>query len=54
MIETPQPPVPTNQVPCSCGRSPTGFCTGLHALTNEQWDAVVFDEAFVEVTRPND
>ena len=46
MIENPQPPVPTNQVPCSCGRSPTGFCTGLHALSNEQWDARVFDEAF--------
>jgi hypothetical protein len=48
MIEHPQPPVPTNQVPCGCGRSATGFCTGLHALTDEQWDAVVFDEAFNE------
>jgi len=32
--------------PCTCGRSATGFCTGLHRLTNEQWDAKVFDEAF--------
>jgi len=25
------------QNPCSCGRSPTGFCVGLHALTNEEY-----------------
>ena len=24
-------------IPCGCGRSPTGFCTGLHKLTNEQY-----------------
>ena len=35
-------------VPCGCGRSATGFCTGLHALTDEEWDARVFDEAFKE------
>ena len=34
-------------VPCGCGRSATGFCTGLHALSDEEWDARVFDEAFV-------
>lgn len=22
---------------CGCGRSPTGDCIGLHALTEEQW-----------------
>jgi len=22
---------------CGCGRSPTGFCVGLHKLTPEQW-----------------
>ena len=33
--------------PCTCGRSATGFCTGLHRLTPEEWDARVFDEAFV-------
>jgi CDGSH-type Zn-finger protein len=32
---------------CNCGRSATGFCTGLHALTEEEWDARVFDEAFL-------
>jgi CDGSH-type Zn-finger protein len=39
---------------CSCGRSPTGFCTGLHRLTDEEWDARVFDEAFVKEEKPND
>ncbi len=34
-------------VPCGCGRSATGFCTGLHALSDEEWDARVFDEAFI-------
>lgn len=33
---------------CSCGRSATGFCTGLHRLSDEEWDARVFDEAFRE------
>ena len=26
-----------NQVKCGCGRSPTGYCTGMHAMTNEQY-----------------
>ena len=25
------------QVKCSCGRSPTEFCVGLHMLTNEEY-----------------
>lgn len=33
--------------PCTCGRSPTGFCTGLHRLSDADWDARVFDEAFI-------
>ena len=24
---------------CGCGRSPTGFCVGLHKLTPEEWAA---------------
>ena len=41
--------------PCTCGRSATGFCTGLHLLTPEQWDARTFDEAFVnEEKRQNE
>ena len=33
---------------CTCARSATGFCTGLHRLSNQEWDARVFDEAFVK------
>jgi CDGSH-type Zn-finger protein len=33
---------------CTCGRSATGFCTGLHRLTEEEWDARVFDESFMK------
>lgn len=25
------------KVKCGCGRSPTGYCVGLHAMTNEQY-----------------
>lgn len=25
------------QIKCGCGRSPTGFCTGMHSMTNEQY-----------------
>jgi hypothetical protein len=39
---------PINARPCTCGRSATGFCTGLHRLTNEEWDARVFDEVFLK------
>jgi CDGSH-type Zn-finger protein len=39
---------------CTCGRSATGFCTGLHKLTNEQWDARVFDEAFLKEEKKDD
>ena len=28
---------PTPDPKCGCGRSPTGFCVGLHKLTPEQW-----------------
>ena len=37
---------PEHQQPCGCGRSATGFCTGLHNLSDDEWDALVFDEAF--------
>lgn len=41
---------------CVCGRSATGFCTGLHALSDQEWNARVFDEAFQEsvVTAPKE
>ena len=27
----------TNQTKCGCGRSETGFCTGLHRIPKKQW-----------------
>ena len=27
----------TNQTKCGCGRSETGFCTGLHRISKKQW-----------------
>lgn len=27
----------STQVKCGCGRSQSGFCVGLHALTAEDW-----------------
>jgi hypothetical protein len=41
-------------VPCGCGRSPTGFCTGLHKLSDAEWDARVFDEAFLNEEKQQD
>ena len=29
---------------CGCGRSATGFCTGLHSLTAEEWDKMFKDD----------
>ena len=35
---TPIPLTPANEPPkCGCGRSPTGFCVGLHKLSPEAW-----------------
>lgn len=34
-LETPPPaPQPTK---CGCGRSPSGFCVGLHKLSEQEW-----------------
>ena len=30
-VEAPEPPK------CGCGRSPTGYCVGLHKLTDAEW-----------------
>jgi CDGSH-type Zn-finger protein len=27
----------TNQTKCGCGRSETGFCTGLHRIPKKAW-----------------
>ena len=31
--------VPPEPVKCGCGRSPTGYCTGLHKLSQAEWEA---------------
>lgn len=37
-VETPAPQtVAAEPRRCGCGRSQSGFCVGLHALTPEQW-----------------
>ena len=36
-LDTPVAPVLTQAAPCGCGRSTTGFCVGLHKLTEEEW-----------------
>ena len=33
-----------NQVPCGCGRSASGFCTGLHNLSEDEWQAKLEDD----------
>lgn len=40
-----EPPVPTDQPLCGCGRSASGFCVGLHRIPNEEWDRKMRDEA---------
>jgi len=48
------PLIAEDAVPCKCGRSATGFCIGLHRLSDEEWDALVFDEAFVNEEKRKD
>jgi len=31
-------------VPCGCGRSPTGFCTGLHSMTEQEYQDYLEDQ----------
>jgi hypothetical protein len=35
-------------VKCGCGRSPTGFCVGLHKLTAEEWSVHADNPSKVE------
>ena len=30
-------------VPCGCGRSSTGFCVGLHSLSDEEYDRFILE-----------
>jgi CDGSH-type Zn-finger protein len=33
-------------VPCGCGRSPSGYCTGLHEMTEEQYENYLLENGF--------
>lgn len=37
---------------CGCGRSPTGFCTGLHKMTNEQYKKFAEQQQLKENVKP--
>ena len=30
-------------VPCGCGRSSSGYCTGLHEMTEEEYEEYLLD-----------
>lgn len=51
----PVPPAP-EPVKCGCGRSPTGYCVGLHKLNDADWavhpDNPVKPAAVVEAAKP--
>jgi len=32
---------------CTCGRSATGFCSGLHRLSNQEWDHMFADHVTI-------
>jgi CDGSH-type Zn-finger protein len=32
------------ETPCGCGRSSTGFCTGLHEMTEEEYEAYLMEQ----------
>ena len=40
------------QVKCGCGHSPTGYCVGLHSMTNEQYKKHVEQQALNENAKP--
>lgn len=35
--ESETPPAPVLTQACGCGRSKTGYCVGLHKLSDEEW-----------------
>lgn len=37
---------------CGCGRSPTGYCTGLHKMTNEQYKKFNEQQQLKEQVKP--
>ena len=41
------------QKKCGCGRSETGFCTGLHTIPKKQWDSGINDlTAYAKAANP--
>jgi hypothetical protein len=41
------------QKKCGCGRSETGFCTGLHTIPKKQWETGMTDlEAYAKAANP--
>ena len=36
-VSTPDVAPQPEPIKCGCGRSPSGFCVGLHKLTGEEW-----------------
>lgn len=32
------------QIPCGCGRSPSGFCIGLHSMNEEEYEKYLIGE----------
>ena len=44
MNESDTVPAPAQARPCGCGRSATGFCVGLHALSAEEWDRMLTED----------
>lgn len=43
----------TEQKKCGCGRSETGFCTGLHTIPKKQWDSGINDlTAYAKAASP--
>lgn len=54
-VETPAAEAPTTKVEpvkCGCGRSPSGYCVGLHSLTAEEWNAHPANPAPVVAAAP--
>ena len=37
---------------CSCGRNPTGSCTGLHKMSNEDYKKYLVQQTLKEQVKP--
>jgi len=41
-----------HSVKCACGRSPTGYCNGMHTMTNEQYKNFCANQQLKEQVKP--